>query len=434
MLAIALAGCGEGTPPTAPRFRRPHPGEGGRPAAPWLLLAGEHAGELVPCGCAKPQLGGVVQRAAMLARWPRRVLVEIGNVVDRPGRQSQLKYEAFVDAIQEMGCAALVVGDRELALGMDAIATAVDGRTVPVLAANLVGPSGTVPFRPWASVVVGDAGVEQDVLAIVGLVSGTVQPVTPGWRATDPVEALALALASIPSANRLLVAGTFDEAVARRLAAALGGRAALIAYGRGAAGPGTRTSSVGRATLLGIGGRGHHLAAIDLGEPGWTEPVVHPVLEATPVPAVQAVLARYQAAVATADLLGKVARLPARARYVGSGACRDCHAQAHEIWEGSRHARAMESLVRVGFDRDPECVSCHVVGYGDEGGFTRPGERPELDRVGCESCHGPGGEHVDRGGTRETITRGSPATCARCHQKDHDPHFEHADKWPAISH
>ena len=49
---------------------------------------------------------------------------------------------------------------------------------------------------------------------------------------------------------------------------------------------------------------------------------------------------------------------------------------------------------------DPECISCHVVGWNPEqffpyvGGFRSEQETPQLKNTGCEDCHGSGQKHA----------------------------------------
>ncbi len=60
-------------------------------------------------------------------------------------------------------------------------------------------------------------------------------------------------------------------------------------------------------------------------------------------------------------------RPPAR-RYIGTAACGACHAPALAQWKTTKHARALSALARVGRDKDPSCVGCHVTGYLQTGG------------------------------------------------------------------
>ena len=68
------------------------------------------------------------------------------------------------------------------------------------------------------------------------------------------------------------------------------------------------------------------------------------------------------------------------ADYVGSQKCESCHEKSYDIWKQSGHAHAYETLETHDPPRnfDPECVSCHVVGWHPtkffpyQGGFESP--------------------------------------------------------------
>ena len=53
----------------------------------------------------------------------------------------------------------------------------------------------------------------------------------------------------------------------------------------------------------------------------------------------------------------------------------------------SRHSHAYETLNRVNKAFDPECLSCHVTGWGENGGFISEVDTPKLKNVQCEVCH-----------------------------------------------
>ena len=69
-----------------------------------------------------------------------------------------------------------------------------------------------------------------------------------------------------------------------------------------------------------------------------------------------------------------------------------------KIWEKSAHGNAYKSLVDAkrpsNRQFDPECIVCHTVGFGYESGFFDADKTNQLRNVGCENCHGPGGEHI----------------------------------------
>jgi predicted CXXCH cytochrome family protein len=117
--------------------------------------------------------------------------------------------------------------------------------------------------------------------------------------------------------------------------------------------------------------------------------------------------------------------------YSGDEFCSVCHASEHETWLLTAHADAFETLVRHGEDRNAECVSCHVVGFGKTGGYDLARPVRELEGVGCESCHGRGGPHL----SPEAVKDGDYAPlCLGCHDTKHSLGFDYATFRPRISH
>jgi len=113
-------------------------------------------------------------------------------------------------------------------------------------------------------------------------------------------------------------------------------------------------------------------------------------------------------------LLLVFAALPADAAgnehaYIGADKCKKCHIKEYKSWSETKMAKAFEILrpgeraeqkTTAGLDpnkdytADSECVSCHVTGYNQKGGFVDESTTPELVGVGCEMCHGAGGTYV----------------------------------------
>jgi hypothetical protein len=119
---------------------------------------------------------------------------------------------------------------------------------------------------------------------------------------------------------------------------------------------------------------------------------------------------------------------PGRAAFVGDAACARCHKPAMTFWKTTVHARAWKTIVddrKTGF---PDCVSCHVTGYGEVGGSSL-GHTQRLTNVQCETCHGPGSLHVKAEGLEEPPAvklSTSEATCQRCHNEKHSDTFQFA--------
>ncbi|MFQ6607415.1 MAG: multiheme c-type cytochrome [Fidelibacterota bacterium] len=128
-------------------------------------------------------------------------------------------------------------------------------------------------------------------------------------------------------------------------------------------------------------------------------------------------------------------------QYVGVKKCQICHAtpeigDQYGIWKLSKHAQAFATLLseeslKIAKERGltvlpheaPECLECHVTGYGaDDSKF----ESPQVMELGiqCESCHGPGSEYkkisimLDR---EQSLANGliipTEETCIKCHNE-----------------
>ncbi len=115
------------------------------------------------------------------------------------------------------------------------------------------------------------------------------------------------------------------------------------------------------------------------------------------------------------------------ATYVGSSKCRKCHIKQFKSWDKSAHSENFELLTLMGRDKDAECVKCHSTGYGKTGGFVDLATTPNLAGTGCESCHGPGSEHLagdkkDKEQKRATTNKSPGDACAKCHT----PHVKRA--------
>jgi len=113
-----------------------------------------------------------------------------------------------------------------------------------------------------------------------------------------------------------------------------------------------------------------------------------------------------------------------KATFVGTDRCIQCHVDAGDIHGKSLHAKAtvtLEKLTNPSLqNHDPECMKCHVTGFHHPGGYNDPipladllnwpakktdpdlveGHNKKMRGVGCESCHGPGSEHVKK--TKDT--------------------------------
>lgn len=115
--------------------------------------------------------------------------------------------------------------------------------------------------------------------------------------------------------------------------------------------------------------------------------------------------------------------------YVGYTACADCHPDIVEGWKTTAHARAFNDLKTQGEEKqtNPGCFRCHVVGYGEDGGYIDMELTPELKDVQCEACHGPGKTHTETIDPA-ALSRAGEDVCRKCHTEGQDKDFDFVKK------
>ncbi len=119
-----------------------------------------------------------------------------------------------------------------------------------------------------------------------------------------------------------------------------------------------------------------------------------------------------------------------KASYSGEEFCSVCHERPHATWTLTKHAYAFETLVEHGSDRDPECLPCHTVGWGQPGGFDPKLRQTHLRGVQCENCHGRGGPHQ----SPDFLKSGYEPACLTCHTPEHSLRFVFSERLPMVSH
>lgn len=118
--------------------------------------------------------------------------------------------------------------------------------------------------------------------------------------------------------------------------------------------------------------------------------------------------------------------------YSGSEKCSGCHQSEAQQWNTTGHATAFSSLIVKNQDYNPECVICHVTGFGYTGGFKRPDESQDRANVQCEMCHGAGAEHAAQPAPGYGAI--SALICVNCHTSDKSPNFDYAAYYQKVAH
>lgn len=121
--------------------------------------------------------------------------------------------------------------------------------------------------------------------------------------------------------------------------------------------------------------------------------------------------------------------------------CGNCHVGIQREWEQTAHASAFATLENSGQAQD-FCRSCHTVNElgnaaTEAGGWNAVQDSVYHD-VQCESCHGPGLDHVQDPDATQPIpsiavsfSEDASNGCAECHQGSHHPF---AEEWSQSAH
>ena len=460
-----------------------------------LLVSGEQHGYLLPCGCSRPQYGGLERRYNFLQQlrqkgWPVAAL-DLGDVPQAegprklPNIQGLIKYRYALESMKEMGYLAVGLGRYEAGLSLFSVLGeyALNNPVPRVLAANLRDkqnqPLSYFEVKPSLLTQPGGSPLKLGVTSLAGpSVQDVIKDPNIKFEANPKVVPGLLRQLQGADLRVLLYQGTVKEAKA--LAGAVRDFHVIQCLSPEDE-PRSDPEWVGNTMIVATGHKARYVGVIgiwrgrgqgrpfemryqlvSLGEEYLTprsEAARHPILTR---------LERYQQELMRENYLGKYVQrkhpnqlaVPgAVPTYVGTEKCKKCHESAYTVWEKSRHSHAYADLVAKspppGLRQfDAECIVCHTVGFGFESGYKTEKDTPHLKNVGCESCHGPASEHVKQprnpawhavmnpwkakaGESAEQKAQRQlriDKFCSECHDIDNDVHFKFEKRWPAIAH
>ena len=417
-----------------------------------LLFTCDVSGRLVPCGCFTGQFGGLTRIATLFGKddAPGELRVDVGDAIAGGADYERIQYRYIQQAFANMRYAALNVGHREAALSAAQLREIKARAPVPMVSANLLDAATGAPIFDTHKIV--QRGAWR--IALVGVLDaqGLGDALGEGL-AVEPMDvALAKLLPKLRGQADFIVLLAFaDEAAMSALArqfyeldAILGGKVAQ---------PSQKMVQENRSVILATTNEARAVGTLEvrLLSPGRMEAVKgEVVLVSDQVPQdgeIAALAVAYREEVRTAKLAiddpAKLAEdmvpgVKATAAYAGTESCASCHTKAMQAWQKSGHARAFETLLARKADADPNCIACHTVGFGTVSGYRREFADRKLVDVGCESCHGPGRQHVEqwRAGA-EVTARFHPVgagDCRKCHHGEFSRPFDYDKFWPAVAH
>lgn len=401
-----------------------------------IVVSGDTAGWLIPCGCTTNQSGGLPRRGTYLrdaAPGGDVLYLDAGGAAGGTSAYHRATFEAILRGERAMGVAAHNVGRAEAALGADYLRRTAAGLGVPFVSANVRDAAGE-PVAPRVHVV--DRAGRR--VAVTGVLSP--KYAAPGLVIDDPRDAvLRVAAKNAGKYDALVVLAYLPEDDLRRFAATVPEADAVVG---GPTGQSIAPTPAGRTAVAAATNKGKFLVRFDVPEDRtpWTGEVIEltekwadDAEQLANVRAYLAELGRVDFAANETDLVPPPpAAAPTGYRVAGSVACRACHPADSVAWDSSKHAHSWPSLTRTGSHVDPSCQQCHSTGYGLPGGFVSVAKVGSLGAVGCESCHGPSQAHV--ADPKQRTPFAARDQCVTCHDKENSPLYTFDAYWPKVRH
>ncbi|MGB7343668.1 MAG: multiheme c-type cytochrome [Pirellulaceae bacterium] len=444
-----------------------------------LFVTGQQNGYIEPCGCTglEKQKGGVARRYTFIKQLKAQgwdlFLVDAGNQVRRVGRQASMKLSWSTEALKKMGYESVGFGPDDLRLpatDLLQLAASDNPSDAMYISGNVVlYDASYIPAFKVVKRGVHQIGItnilDPESLGVGVRTEADINPV---------IDSAKKALDGMNEQNATFKVLTFygEEKAAVELAKAVPGYDLLVAAG-GFGEPTYQPQSIDglKTKMILAGNKAMYAGLVGLYENQPMKyarvPLTHEFADA---PEMRTVMKDYQEhlqQVGFKELGLEPIPHPSGEKFVGTATCAQCHEDAFDVWSGSAHAEATESIVSPPEDRgdvprhfDPECISCHVTGWNPQGyypyasGYETLEGSKHLHGNGCENCHGPGANHAtaerdDSGVSDEDKARlrksmqlpleRAKEHCMKCHDLDNSPAFHEPDAfegiyWPEVEH
>lgn len=412
-----------------------------------VLYTGSTEGHLEPCGCFIGQSGGLPRRATVIssirAQGFSPLLVDLGGILPTKEPKmkesvlstatspndvvaetlpvngvhplDQLRTQKVLESMRLLKYEALVPDKTDMNFGEDFVTDTLAHQEFPLLTANTKELEGNV--EPVLMRSVGDKKV-----AVLGLSSLPLQDTNVLDRLLPEIQKQAdfiVILSNLsPKANRTIAENYQDIS-------------AILSHGTG------ETEEIGNVVLAYSGSNGETLGALLLNTDdllGVAAQQIALTEEVEDDPQTRELLQDFYKQVADDPQLqasgerlfsDEALEQDTLSGYVGSQACATCHRNEFDQWAHTSHATAFNTLLTVGKQFYSECVSCHVTGFRYETGYQIGNQdRESLVDVGCETCHGPGKQHITTPLTTNIRGTVKQQVCMECHTPSHSPGFE----------
>lgn len=387
-----------------------------------VFLTGNLLSTLQPCGCSAGQLGGLSRRQAVLATVAddRKLVVDTGNFLQDQTPQDVLKLGIIFQALSILKYDVANLNADELSLATELGLVKGSGFRIITAAGHA-----DAPVKPFYSKAlrIGGGTIRVQLAAVKAqtATADSLQTLFGGAQEDLVLNILIVDDCSPEIADQIKLCDAVDVVVCPtasdepRIVDKESARPLFISAGRLGKYVGKLTAQLTTDNQLRL-----HFDKVAVDEKLREDKTLVQLYE------------DYKEMVRIEGLLEAYLRvpLPDGLKYLGSENCHSCHGYEYDKWATKAHAHAYDSLVKVGSQYDPECVGCHVVGFGYESGFLSETSAKDLRNVGCEVCHGPGSDHM-KAVTTERVDTGisqPQSRCIDCHTPDRSPGYQGHEK------
>ena len=375
-----------------------------------VILSGQTFGFVQPCGCSRPQMGGLERRANFMDSLRKKgwtvAGIDLGDIapdrhpigptpITSPSEQVLLKYGASMNALREMGYVAVGVGKTEFNAGLFNVVGkySLQKEQAPhLLAGNVLGKSGDklIPRdeffppppggkKPLIGLVeIADInGVPVGIVSVVGKgLAEEARKADPFLEFEESADTLKRAVAQLaanpkkPALNVLLYQGLPEGAKA--VAKDRPEFQVILCQSEDSEPPQfpeiVDQPGGAKTMIVQVGHKGRYVGALGVFKTGKGVELKYQLVplgeeyltpnnsEAERANKVLPLLEAYALQVKDQNLLGKIAQVPHPAQiqaanlnltYLGSEKCAACHAGEHRKFSETPHSHAMDALEKV---------------------------------------------------------------------------------------
>ncbi len=345
-----------------------------------LYFTANRQGEIEPCGCARGRIGGLTRVANLLAQERKKTADRSSLFVDSGdtfflfselqatrGEEEVRKARLIAAAYQKLGLNAFSPGERDFAGGLPLLLELRKESGAAFVSANLRGEDGALLFEPFHLFT--ERGLR---VAVTGIASEEAFQKISGIKVSPPKEALSSVLSQIRSQSPdVIVVLSHRGMKADREMAKEPGIDVIV--GSHSLDITDKPVREGSTAIVQADLQGQQLGILD-----WKGGDVQGALVDLDT--------RYDGKNGLAPLIKQFHEQTRKVALVSDHAgaatgphafvanfntCQQCHEAQTKFWLGTHHASAYLVLYAKNQHFDPECISCHSLGFEAPGGFQK---------------------------------------------------------------